>query len=253
MSLLPKRTVKDPSTPEERRITNRNVANIYKGLEYGSYALGVTGAAKVAFTAGKSLFNYGKTHLAKSIVTKQHPAVLNQSIKNSMGVPPRKYTLYSGSVKGDPFPTSLKGAKYDKWWTNKQAYAIRHTMPYGVVSKTKLNKLPKVEDDLKAYSKAWVGMANKGGGELRKVTLNQKEMLAASKVNTNVELGKRGWKPTMFSKGASESGFSQSFHGPLPISLLNKSVKIPLKPLTNMKIKPTHYDMSGGVRRVKDY
>ena len=38
--MLPKRQSKNPAKAAEIAITNRNVANIYKGLEYGSYAIG---------------------------------------------------------------------------------------------------------------------------------------------------------------------------------------------------------------------
>ena len=75
MSLLPKRTVKDPSTPEERRVTNRNVANIYKGLEYGSYALGGLGIVK------------GGASLLKGYIK-------NQGLKN-------KYKVYRGENKSN--------------------------------------------------------------------------------------------------------------------------------------------------------
>ena len=40
MSIFTTRTIPDPSTPEERRITKRNAEIAYKALEYGSYAIG---------------------------------------------------------------------------------------------------------------------------------------------------------------------------------------------------------------------
>ena len=243
-NLLPKRTIANPATAAEIAITNRNVANIYKGLEYGSYAIGGLGFVK----GGISLLRGGIKKI--STLGKMHPIEAKQAIRKAIGVPKRKWTLYSGSVKGEKYPTSLKGAKYDKWFTDKKDYAIRYTMPYGVVSKIKLDKLPKVLDDRKAYSQAWINIANKGGGELRKVTLNQKEMLAAhlEKGIPRAKVFLLGNQSKMF---GNKQIWEQGFHGPLSKSLLNKSVKIPLKKISmdTEKIKQTHYLMRGGWRK----
>jgi hypothetical protein len=73
MSILPKRRIKNPATAAEIAITNRNVANIYKGLEYGSYALGGLGLVK------------GGASLLKGYIKKQ-------GLKN-------KYKVYRGENK----------------------------------------------------------------------------------------------------------------------------------------------------------
>ena len=113
MSLLPKRTVKDPSTPEERRVTNRNVANIYKGLEYGSYALGGLGLAKLGVNS--LLKGYKRAVKLGQILTDR------KSIKLYRGVPLGKVPLKDAKEK----------LKYDKkdygnWFTTDKEKAQRY-------------------------------------------------------------------------------------------------------------------------------
>ena len=223
MSLLPKRTVKDPSTPEERRVTNRNVASIYKGLEYGSYALGGLGLAKV----GVSLLKNSR------VAYKSLSAIeAKEAVRKSIGVPKKNVTLYSGSVKGETsIMGNISGAKYDKWFEASKGYGIRYTMPYSKTPKSILNKLPKVEDQLKPYNKKYIAFANKGGGELRKVTLNQKEMLQAQTLQSTRKL--QGLESNLFSK-------NPTYHGQLPKNLLDKAERIPLTTMIK-PMKPTHY------------
>ena len=65
-SLLPKRTIANPATAEERRITKRNADIAYKALEYGSYALGGLGLLKKALALSK----YGFKNEPKGKLTK---------------------------------------------------------------------------------------------------------------------------------------------------------------------------------------
>jgi hypothetical protein len=107
-------------------------------------------------------------------------------------------------------------------------------MPYTKVSKSTLDKLPKIKDELKPYNKKYIEFAKKGGGELRKVTLNQKEMLQVEKL---IRTGKLSGYSNLF-------GRTPTFHGQLPKNLLDKAQKIPLNTLIK-PMKPTHYKMSG--------
>lgn len=162
-----------------------------------------------------------------------------QAVRKSIGVPKRSVTLYSGSVKGSPSFRNTSGAEYDKWFEASKGYGIRYTMPYSKTPKSILNKLPKIEDQLKPYNKNWIAFANKGGGELRKVTLNQKEMLQVQTLQSTGKL--QGFKSNLFAK-------KPTYHGQLPKNLLDKAEKIPLTTMIKT-VKPTHYKMLGGLRK----
>ena len=156
-----------------------------------------------------------------------------QAVRKSIGVPKRSVTLYSGSVKGKSLFPNTSGAKYDKWFEKSKGY----TMPYTKTSKSTLDKLPKIKDELKPYNKKYIEFAKKGGGELRKITLNQKEMLQTEKL---IRTNKLSGYSNLF-------GRQQSYHGQVPKNLLDKAEKIPLTTLIK-PIKPTHYKMSGKFR-----
>jgi hypothetical protein len=162
-----------------------------------------------------------------------------QAVRKAIGVPKRSVTLYSGSVKGNPSFRNTSGAKYDKWFEASKGYGIRYTMPYLNKKLASQSKLPKIKDELKPYNKKYIAFANKGGGELRKVTLNQKEMLQVQKLQNTGKL--QGFKSNLFSK-------NPTYHGQLPKNLLDKAEKIPLTTMIK-PIKPTHYKMRGGWRK----
>ena len=75
-NLLPKRTIANPATAAEIAITNRNVANIYKGLDYASYAIGGLGLLKGA-----------------SLLHKAHKAYKARPVTIYRGIPDKKLSL----------------------------------------------------------------------------------------------------------------------------------------------------------------
>ena len=136
MSLLPKRTVKDPSTPEERRVTNRNVASIYKGLEYGSYALGGLGLIK----KGASLLK----------AYKARPVTLYRGISNekfSLKDAKLAITMNKYGVRNEPKGTLTK--KFGNWFTTDIGYA-KSNIPSTGGSLLKVKVDPKVLKTIKA-------------------------------------------------------------------------------------------------------
>lgn len=165
-----------------------------------------------------------------------------QAVRKSIGVPKKTATVFSGTykdknIKGLP---NTSGAKYDKWFETTKGYGIRYTMPYTNKKLMNQSKLPDVKDELKPYNKKYIAFANKGGGELRKVTMNQKEMLQAEKL---IRTGKLKGRSSLFTN-------KKEYHGQLPKNLLDKAEKIPLTTLIK-PMKPTHYKMSGGFRLEK--
>lgn len=144
-----------------------------------------------------------------------------QAVRKGIGVPERKFNLYSGNIANTP----------SNWFTDKKNYAIRYAIDYRLKGK---KGLPKVVDEMKPYNQKWINYANKGPdkGQLFKLTLNQKDMLKVSKQARTFIADKNA----MFTR--STRNFQQRFHSTVPKSIADKRVEIPIKRL--LRVKNTH-------------
>jgi len=144
-----------------------------------------------------------------------------KAVRKGVGVPERKFTLYSGNTHNTP----------SEWFTDKKNYAIR----YAIAGRLQGRKgLPKVSDEMKPYNQKWIDFANKGPdkGQLFKLTLNQKDMLKVSKqARTGIST-----RNEMFTR--STGNFNQRFHSEVPKSIADKRTEIPIKRL--LRVKNTH-------------
>lgn len=144
-----------------------------------------------------------------------------QAVRKGVGIPERKFNLYSGNTHNTP----------SQWFTDKKNYAIRYSIAGRLQGK---KGLPKVSDEMKPYNQKWIDFANKGPdkGQLFKLSLNQKDMLKVSKQARTFISDKNA----MFTR--STTNFNQRFHSPVPKSIADKRVEIPIKRL--LRVKNTH-------------
>ena len=209
MKLLPDNKTKYALTKQQIAKENERALKI---LGTGASLLVGGGIFQTAKLAKKGLSTFQKLGKVEQ----------KQAVRKSVGVPERKFTLYSGNTHNTP----------SEWFTDKKNYAIRYAINYRLQGK---KGLPKVADEMKPYNRKWIDFANKGTdkGQLFKLTLNQKDMLKVSKQARTFISGN---KNRMFTR--STGNFDQRFHSPVPKSIADKRVEIPIKRL--LRVKQTH-------------
>ncbi len=207
MKLLPDNRTKYALSKQQLAKENKRALKILGGISL----LG-GGVAGLGYKVAKK----GLSRFQKLSKVEQKKAV-----RKGVGVPERKFTLYSGNTHNTP----------SEWFTDKKNYAIR----YAIAGRLQGRKgLPKVSDEMKPYNQKWINFANKGPdkGQLFKLTLNQKDMLKVSKqARTGIST-----RNEMFTR--STGNFHQRFHSEVPKSIADKRVEIPIKRL--LRVKNTH-------------